>query len=395
MPAMYIPYDPPYCSDTDGCPSGAATVPTGGTTGQVLTKDSNADFDTSWQTASGGSGADHQGPLIAAVAPYSPQWYIDRADFVVDPFAFDFEVAFNAALALVNGTSTLDGEIYLAPGIYIASTDLDAGDVSIHGVGNSDSVAIYLNGCLFQTSGSLYNLEIGAAGSAFGAPGYAAGTQVSLFSNDGGVFQGIKIQSVDVGLQDTLAEIQISNDMTVSGIHVLSAGFDVSGGNPIVVISGGDGTLRDSLFEASIGDPVVGVSITADGGRIVDSLFLQGTVEIDVQQVTFSRNRVASANGDGIHITTNGFRTRLHENYISRSGQAAPATYSGVFDEGTRTNAQLNLITDDLANAKYGYNVGAAAVDVVVTNNDLRTSGTTANFVDAGTGTITTAGNNV
>lgn len=57
-------------------------VPTGGTAGQVLTKDSGTDFDTSWQTPTGGSSGFHYELLMTGSGPPEPIENGDGTDWL-------------------------------------------------------------------------------------------------------------------------------------------------------------------------------------------------------------------------------------------------------------------------------------------------------------------------
>jgi hypothetical protein len=56
---IYLPMIGRNTTVSSGSPTGGS-VPVGGTTGQVLAKKSNADYDTEWDDAGTGGGLSHQ-----------------------------------------------------------------------------------------------------------------------------------------------------------------------------------------------------------------------------------------------------------------------------------------------------------------------------------------------
>ena len=118
MPDMFIPYETPYCDEEDGCAGGGGsnTVPAGGTTGQVLVKLSNADFDDGWATPS--SGGEGGSEFIVASSLYSPPAWIAKAAYLCD--GTDDDVEINQAItdaATVGGAGIGGGNVVLAPAI--------------------------------------------------------------------------------------------------------------------------------------------------------------------------------------------------------------------------------------------------------------------------------------
>lgn len=107
------------------------------------------------------------------------------------------------------------------------------------------------------------------------------------------------------------------------------------------------------------------------------------------------RNKVKSGQGNGIAVTADD--TLVQGNLVVECGLATNNVYAGILLEATcdRANVQGNTVRKAAAGnaTKYGIEVVAGATDNYVTNNDLKNSGATASFFDAGTGTITAAGN--
>lgn len=101
-----------------------------------------------------------------------------------------------------------------------------------------------------------------------------------------------------------------------------------------------------------------------------------------------SDNRVSSWK-NGIHVRGNQDSSILNNRVFG--GFETTDTYDGIRVEGDQHNVQGNMVRS--TDFKYGINVIAGATDCFVTNNDLLNSAVTASFNDAGTGTVTAAGN--
>lgn len=88
-------------------------------------------------------------------------------------------------------------------------------------------------------------------------------------------------------------------------------------------------------------------------------------------------------------------------NWIFRTGSKTDITYDGILVTGNadRNNIQGNTIRTAVSGGgenriRYGVNIDSSTGnDNLVTNNDLKGAGTTADLNDSGTGTITAAGN--
>ncbi len=112
--------------------------------------------------------------------------------------------------------------------------------------------------------------------------------------------------------------------------------------------------------------------------------------------VTVADNRVDWCDRDGI-VILNSDDCQVSGNAVIGAGQLTDDTYSGIKLDGNtnRCNVQNNMVRYEGANhTKYGIRVDDSTCDDnLVTNNDLKNSGDTASYSDAGTGTITTAAN--
>lgn len=123
---------------------GGGGLPTGGNTGQVLTKASNADFDVDWENGGGGGGGQLfytvGTPGVAGFGNFfkSPPDMFAVADFqsngVDDSIAI--QAAINAAAALAP-TTGLQPTVYILPGIYIMGQTIDTNGIRLIGYGSS------------------------------------------------------------------------------------------------------------------------------------------------------------------------------------------------------------------------------------------------------------------
>lgn len=105
-------------------------------------------------------------------------------------------------------------------------------------------------------------------------------------------------------------------------------------------------------------------------------------------------NEVTICSKDGIVLNANFGASSCFNNIITSCGGGTTDTYSGILlkDDTNECNVQGNTVRS--SDLKYGINISTADCDDnLVTNNDLLNSAVTASFNDAGTGTITVAGN--
>lgn len=111
-----------------------------------------------------------------------------------------------------------------------------------------------------------------------------------------------------------------------------------------------------------------------------------------------SLNKVKGAKWHGIYLWDGTHDNLISTNTVVESSQAADNTYDQIHVTGNsdRNTVQGNICRHNgLANkARYGIRINTADCDDnQVTNNDLLNSAATASLSDAGTGTITAAGN--
>lgn len=95
----------------------------------------------------------------------------------------------------------------------------------------------------------------------------------------------------------------------------------------------------------------------------------------------------------GIWVSDHSFNV-IHDNKIHFGGWGTTDTYAGIFVDGDSNENSIQGNHIRSTDFKYGIRIdNSTCDDNLVTNNDLLNSAVTASFSDAGTGTITTAGN--
>lgn len=123
-----------------------------------------------------------------------------------------------------------------------------------------------------------------------------------------------------------------------------------------------------------------------------DSIILQGS---SITQIT--GNTITESGEHGILMSSSN-NNCINSNLIVASGQSSDNTYDGInlSSDCDDNNIQLNKIFQGSTGTlpRYGINISVSSCDDnYVTNNDLKSSGSTGEFNDNGTNTVTTPGN--
>lgn len=214
---------------------------------------------------------------------------------------------------------------------------------------------------------------------------------------------------------------------TVKGINITNLGYGHSDrANPMWIVDnqinllGGTGTagiygdwpgmrgalIQGNLFGGNSDGDLAGVHLTANGsGVLVQNNrfhnFRYGIHLASAAACVVRGNHVLHSNRDGI-LLVNADDNLVEGNRVERASSLTDDTYAGIMVDGDSDN---NLIVNNQVRRastgnmpKYGIRVDDATCNAnVVTNNDLlnssKAAGTGAAFSDAGTGTVTTAGN--
>ena len=403
MPDMFIPYETPYCDEEDGCAGGGGggTVPTGGTTGQVLTKASNADFDTAWQTPSGGGGGGGA-EFIVASSLYSPAMWVAKAAYVCDGTADDVEV--NQALAdaaTVGGAGVGGGTVLLAPGFYFITADITVDDnVTLTGDPSSTlSTFLALVGvAVLGPSGSNTNNGL----KHMNVIGYTAvpatGPFIDFSSTGSSRIEDLKIFTAGVNTDTSVGQYWMDVNMKEGGyvrkLHLdQEADFPLaaSPADALVRISGAYGAIENIKDEVSNAGNVSSSSdayytmAISTGSSFIKGILCNGGGSISVggQNVDVSNINVNGPNGNGIEFF--GLSSTIHDCQVAFAGNAVPGAYDGIIINGTVNQVHHNNVNNG-SNLNFGLHINAAT-DTTVTDNFLVCGASGANYQDDGTTT--------
>lgn len=91
--------------DTGSDGANGQGVPTGGTTGQILSKVSATDFDTEWSDPAGGGGANYYTQSLWIDSPNTSNWVgLNRTDINNNEYALNTGIAKTASMATISGS---------------------------------------------------------------------------------------------------------------------------------------------------------------------------------------------------------------------------------------------------------------------------------------------------
>ena len=151
---------------------------------------------------------------------------------------------------------------------------------------------------------------------------------------------------------------------------------------------GENGTYGINIIQSDENN-IVGnvIDVNGDAGVYIDSSV----------QNNISSNQIINNDREGIHIYGSN-RNNITNNKLRNNSQETDNTYDNILitADSNVNMVQANFIRRGAGapQTRYGINIDNANCDNNwVTNNDLRSSGITGNLNDAGTGTITAAGN--
>lgn len=314
------------------------------------------------------------------------------------------DVAIQAAIDAAYGNGVaVNGVVMLLPGVYAISTPIDTKGVPLMGPGGP------IIGGFFTAA--LYNVGAGRV-----IQNNTAGNNVKL--RDLVVFQtvaaaGIYTPDISLGASVVLEDCIIQ-------------GFTNSGADPGLISCANPAGANQGSFWISncsvVGDPAIysgfaiqGIMYGSDingglvmkgpqGHQITGNLFTGGNDGIKI--TGFAEDNLIVGNNlqfivkNGIHLDGSGggnrvLGTTIVGNQMVNFDIGGTGNYDGILLENNadRNNIQGNQIRA-AANGRYNINIATADCDNnFVTNNDLHDNAPSGPLNDAGTGTVTVAGN--
>lgn len=337
--------------------------------------------------------------------------FLSCADFVGD--GVNDEVAIQAAIDAAIGTlvASVWPEVYLGGGIFATDAAIDCKGVTIRGAGTGTFIS---NGAtssgfpLLKNPGVLSYVNpgniLGLNSDALIAIDTATGISprldhCELASYDIGAAPGIIYCTI--GTAFSLDRCNINNN---SGAAVMPISLPGITGRVDIKNSTFTGVYLDISDSVATGSQICnnlffGNSSTAfPSARGLITLRTTGASTIGHLQII--GNYIGGSPGHGIMLDGSGGGllegNLLHDNQIRDYGQTGATAFDGIHLAGDvdYSDIQNNLCRSLAAGARHGINiVAAAAQDNFVTNNNLFQSGGGTSLNDAGTTTVTTAGN--
>jgi len=355
------------------------------------------------------------GPTGLGVYLGTAEPFLSCADFIGDGINDDvaIQTAVTASYSAYNVALPLPPEIYLNTGIFGLSASVDVKGAPLRGAYNTliTNAATATGFNLLRNPGYMTNLQLGellaplaeapiVIDTPTGFPPYF--DNVSVASNGIGVDPGMifftisasyRIQNCDIDNNTATAVIPgiYESNNSVPLRRILNNRF-VGASIDLIEHSGANAQIRDNIFYGNSTTPVVG-----DRGMI--NILLTGA--FTVQHHEISGNHITDSPGHGIVINGGAgggqaLRFLIHDNLIDNYGYTGTNAYDGIFLAGNSDehDIQGNICHSTQAGARHGVNVSAVTCnDNFVTNNNLLNSGASASFNDAGTTTISAAGN--
>lgn len=316
-----------------------------------------------------------------------------RADFVCAG-ATD-QVTLNLAAESVPAGG---GEIVLLEGDYSCSAEVGPfSRVNWRGMGPGTNVQFSGNGFILDNLASITFMRVGATG--FGISlGQGAVAMRCLCLSDGGdpfiVLDGANAQAFQNYLEGP-----------TSGINVRIFGGIVSGNRVAEPANYGVKVEAERCIVSD--NQLIGLNndyaITCDGGgtgtpreviiannRIAD--FARGIRGYDKNLIL--GNFIQNCGEHAIVLDQGGQAGIIADNIIDDFSEGSTGNFDGIFVAGFADNWNIQGNTIRSTDGRYGINISSVDVsDTLVTNNDLLNSGGSGSLNDAGTGTITAAGN--
>lgn len=331
---------------------------------------------------------------ITVAAANTAEPFRSSADFICDGTADQVEIqaAIDQAVSL-----TVLPRVLLFPGSYAVSTSMDTKGVSIFGqnplntfggdviITASVGVRVFDN----QTGPLLIeNLLIFASGAAV----------LFVDASGGSVIRGCGIVGGDGAGDD--AHCAVFEGLTTSAV-IIESGFNRGGGAGVgygVVIR--DTFSRIDITHCTFEEGFALLNCSIGGGIVTNNNFrfsdVPDSIHIeDSERIIISNNYLHGSRREGIVLIDSSF------NQIFNNSIRYQVAQNSILEDGIRLsgNSDQNMIQGNYIRAtggfgRHGINIEAATCnDNMVTNNDLFLSGAGTSINDAGTATITAAGN--
>lgn len=377
-------------------------IPPGGTTGQVLAKVDNTDFNLTWTTPAGGGGGGSE--FIVASSLYSPAAWVAKAAYTCD--GTDDDVQIQQAIddaATAGGGGIGGGTVLLAPGFFFCTSDvtikngvtlagcgsgqLNGTDLALNGVqlkaafhsGNQIGLrdiqvlaytASPASGALVDfgsgtVAASVDNVVIGAAATTIS--GDTPGSFANISCGSTGHIRDLTVNIKNAWTPPTsytdLAAVRIELDglASLSGLHINDNESVPSIGLDLIVQNG---SKASCIYVQSCT-----VRATVDTGGTIDGMLITNVPGADGLMVS------STVNGGFIsHVTVPG------------AGAAAAATYSGITINADNVVLHDCQVRDGNTSLLYGLSV-ASGSNNYIHDCDLRAGLGAGNYNDAGTGT--------
>jgi len=194
-----------------------------------------------------------------------------------------------------------------------------------------------------------------------------------------------------------------ANNRIKAHVSTIYAPFS-STGKAISLESGSIGNVVNGCNLSTSGLFVSGAAIYVDASNnnAINGNDITGSGSVGVyfnnsQGNTLANNNILNMAGQGIILYGSSNNT-INSNNVEASGQNNNNTYDNIYvtNNSDNNNIQNNTIRRGTGakQSRYGIRINSADCDTnVVTNNDILTGGATGSLSDAGTGTVTVAGN--
>lgn len=373
-------------------------------TGTNVTVTGDGSVATPWVVNASGGGGGGRAPFYTVstlgIAPGfgTPAPFAGTADFNGD--GVNDQVAIqNAINASYAAGTTVKPSIYLMAGGYAINGPINTKGIHIwsnRGPGDASLVKT-AGGRLFDNSlGGTFGL-IDIEG--FNILDFTGGGALCYISGQPGIsimMRGMNITGATSGADAAILQSSATGSADNGWIDIENC--NATGGASLLIYSQSQASIRNNILAAGIlmfngsFSVIAGNSITGFGDGIKHTGFCD-TALVTGNLVNFMTGNgivLDGAGGGGNHI----IHTRVSNNLVQNFQVGGGNTLDGIL---LQNNADQNTITDNsvfaAANGRYNINIATADCDLnFVTNNHLHDFATGA-WNDAGTGTMTTAGN--